>query len=400
MTKTSWKIAVLLLAVATFMPFAARAFSVKTDDIVTIKAGETVDGNLYAAGANIVVDGEVKGDLICAGQSVVVNGQVDGDVLCAAQSINLLGPVNGNVRVIGSNLNFDNRIGRNVMAFGSTAVVGAKTEIGSDMLTAVGLLTVNGAIKGNLHGLASLAAINGRVDRDVSLTLDESRSGKNLTPSSGLIVNDGAQIGGNLDYTSALTATIVKSDSIGGKINHSLPDQTARGRMLIGLAFVWLWCKVIGLLGALLIGLVLVLCFRNRLVEWLDKLIVKPAQTIGWGAVILIVTPIVAVFLALTMVGLPLAALVALVFFAGLLLGKVLIAIFAGLLIMGRYRHKRAKNGAKTETVGSLLLAMIVGVVITSALFTIPLVGWILEIMARMWGLGFIWLSAKRTWFK
>ena len=75
----------------------------------------------------------------------------------------------------------------------------------------------------------------------------------------------------------------------------------------------------------------------------------------------------------------------------------MMVAMLAGLLLMGRYRHKKSKNDARTETKGSMILSMIIGVTVTFALFIIPILGWILAIIAKMWGMGIIWLALKKN---
>jgi len=45
----------------------------------------------------------------------------------------------------------------------------------------------------------------------------------------------------------------------------------------------------------------------------------------------------------------------------------------------------------------SLIWAMIVGVVIMWFIFCIPIIGWILALVAIWWGLGGIWLHFKNA---
>ena len=44
---------------------------------ITISADETVDGDLYASGGRVIVEGSVDGDLIVAAGQVTVSGQVE-----------------------------------------------------------------------------------------------------------------------------------------------------------------------------------------------------------------------------------------------------------------------------------------------------------------------------------
>ncbi len=399
MTKTSLKLIFPVLLLALWLPLTAHAFAVKTGSAVNVGQTETVDGNLYAAGSTILIDGQVKGDVICAGQSVTISGKVDGDVLCAAQSINVLGEVTGSVRTAGTNIHLNNKVGRNVMAFGASVTLSSKAEVGLDMLVAAGFVNVNGKVGGSLYGTAGMATINGQVAKDVSLNLDSGNKKQWTNANSNLVITENAKIGGNLNYTSVATATIAQATSIGGKVSRQLPpviDRKMSQNLFLGLATFWLWCKIIGLFGTLLIALVLVLCFKDKLMGLLDGMVATPKKAIGWGAIWLILMPFILLFLLITVIGLPLACLITLLWLAAMMLGKVIVAIFVGLVVMGRYRHRRPKNGAAKESTGSLLLSALVGVVITTALFTIPLFGWLLAIIAKMWGLGVIWLNGRQ----
>jgi cytoskeletal protein CcmA (bactofilin family) len=397
MTKTSLKLMLPLIFLALLLPLAAaKAFAVKTGSAVTVAQSETIDGNLYAAGSVLVINGEVKGDLLCAGQAVTINGKVDGDVLCAAQAINITGDVAGSVRVAGNDLRLNGKVGRNVMAFGNTVVLGPTSEVGLDMLVGVSYADINGKIDGSLNGAAGVMNINGQIAKDVALTLDgkHNRAGQNAD----LLITDKAQIGGNLDYTSEVAASIANSNAIVGHISRQLPSSNFNfnPQLFIGLTTLWLWCKIMGLFGLMLIGLVFILLFKNKLLALLDEMVVKPKLKIGWGALVLFVTPMVLIFLMMTLVGLPLAGLLFLIWLVAMIMARVVVGLFAGLLIMGRYRHKRAKNGAAKESVGNMIMAMIVGILITCALFIIPIFGWLVALIAEMWGLGALWLWAKK----
>lgn len=394
MTKTSVKIILPLLALALFLPFSAKAFSVKSGNAINISQNETIDGNLYAAGSTLVIDGQVKGDVICAGQAVSISGKVDGDVICAAQSVNVTGEVTGSVRVVGTDININNKVGRNLNVFGASVIMGSNTQVGMDMLVGAAYANINGQIAGNLHGGGAMITLNGPVGKDVSLTL----SAEKQTPV--LTLTDKAIVGGNLNYTSPTVAVITKPANIAGKVNRTLPqikNYYRANSMMTGMASIWLWCKMIGLFGAMLLGLFLILMFKDKILALADDMVARPGQAIGYGALLLIIGPIALIILAMTMIGIPVAFVLGLTWILIMIIGKMMVAMLTGLLLMGRYRQKKGKNDSRTETKGNLILSMIIGVTVTFALFIIPIVGWILALVAKMWGMGIIWLAMKKS---
>lgn len=393
MTKTSVKIILPLLALALFLPFSAKAFAVKTGNAVSIGQNEIVDGNLYATGSTLVIDGQVKGDVICAGQAVSISGKVDGDVICAAQSIDVTGEVAGSVRIAGNNVTVNNKVGRNLMAFGASVILGSNAQVAMDMLVGAAYANINGQIAGNLHGGGAIITLNGPVGKDVALTMKAEKQSPLLT------LTDKATIGGNLSYTSPTTATIAKPANIAGKVSRDWPQVKSdyfANSMVSGVAMIWLWCKIIGLFGALLMGLFLVLVFKDKILALADEMVAHPGTAIGHGALVLLVGPIILIFLFMTMIGIPLAFVSGLFWLLLMIMGKMMVAILAGLVLLGRYRHKRAKNGAQTETTANMILAMIIGVSVTFALFIIPIFGWVLAVIGKMWGMGVLWLAMKK----
>src|SRR5262245_40228569 len=66
-----------------------------------VTADESIDGDLYIAGQDVVIDGTIKGDLIVAGQNVTISGTVEGNVFAAGQGITVKGTVKGDLIAAG-----------------------------------------------------------------------------------------------------------------------------------------------------------------------------------------------------------------------------------------------------------------------------------------------------------
>ena len=219
MKKTS--LTLLSLAIVLLLPVAVKAYSAQSGASVYVPKTETIEGSLYAAGQNITVEGRVKGDVICAGQTINIKGVVDGDVICAGQTINVDSKIGGNLRTAGSFINIDGSIARNVMAFGATINTAASSTIGSDMLVGAALAEIRGKISRDLYGGGSSIIIGGQVDKNIKLSLEDGNYGKNKDDknnASGLVIDKGAKIGGNLEYSAYKDATIDKGAKITGKI--------------------------------------------------------------------------------------------------------------------------------------------------------------------------------------
>ena len=376
MTKSKLLI-ITLFALLLIVPVSAEAFAVKTGDSIYIAKDQTIEGNLYAVGSSITVDGTVTGDVICAGQTININGAIEGDVICAGQSININGAVNGSVRVAGNSININGQIARNAMAFGAAVNLGADAVVGWDMLIGAAVGGIRGKINRDLHGGASTVVIAGEIGENVRLKLNNKK-----TEESGLVIMDGAKINGNIVYTDKNEANIAGGASIIGGITHNLPEIKKKKFIAIN----WAWGRLYSIFSALVIGLVLVSLWSKEIKKLTDKMLDKPGVSIGWGAVIMFLTPIISILLLITFIGIPLAFLLMGVWLIALFISKILFGI-----LIGRYLMKKLWEKKKD----SLIWAMIVGVVISWIVFSIPVIGWLLGLVALWWGLGGIWLYFK-----
>ena len=97
--------AAIVLGLLALVLFASPAHAVEflTDgDMVRIGADETIDGDLFIVGQQIIVEGTVNGDLFVFGRTIRIRGIVNGSVnAVAATSLLIEGPVERGVRVFG-----------------------------------------------------------------------------------------------------------------------------------------------------------------------------------------------------------------------------------------------------------------------------------------------------------
>ncbi len=358
------------------IPISAKAFAVKTGDSVYIAKDQIIEGNLYAAGSSITVDGTVTGDVICAGQTVNINGTVEGDVICAGQSVNINGAVNGSVRVVGNSININGQVARNVMAFGAAVNLGTEANVGWDMLIGAATGEIRGKVGRDLYGGVASATIAGEIGKDVRLKIDNQKSNK-----SGLIIMDEAIIGGNIIYTDKAEALIASGAVIAGEITHNLP-KVRKERTITA------WGRLYSIFSALVVGLVLISLWHKQIKKLTDKMLDKVGPSIGWGVIIMFLAPIIAILLLITLIGMPLAFILIGVWLIALFISKILVGILIGRGLLKRFWEKKKD---------SLILAMVIGIVIAWIIFSLPIVGWLLCLVAMWWGLGGIWLYFRKA---
>ncbi|OGF23724.1 hypothetical protein A3H09_02970 [Candidatus Falkowbacteria bacterium RIFCSPLOWO2_12_FULL_45_13] len=374
------KAIIILCLTAMLTPLAVSAYSIKTGDSVYLPKNEIIEGNLYAAGANLTVEGQVTGDVICAGRSINISGQVAGDVICAGQSINISGQIGGNLRLASETINFSGQAARNAMILGSAVVTAASSSIGWDLLALGGTFELRGDIGRDLYGYLAKARLAGQVGKNIKLNFG-SRN-KNSQP---LAIASTTLINGDLNYTSDKKAAIENEAIIKGKITQSLPKAVNKKPDFVSLS--WWWGNLIAVFSALVLGLVLISFWREQIIKITDLMLNKVSASLGWGILTLLLAPPMAIILLITIIGIPLSLILMALWLIALYLSKILVGVLVGRSLL---------NSLLPKQKDSLILDMIVGVVIIYLLFALPLLGRPLYFIAILWGLGGIILTLKK----
>lgn len=385
-TRIAWLLAVL--AIILILPLSAKAVMVKANDSTYIPKDEVVSSSLFVAGSSIVIDGKVQGDVFCAGQNITINGTVDGDVICAGQSITINGNVGGSVRIAGNSLVIAGKVSRNVMAAGANLNIAPQATIGWDLQFGSAFTDIRGKINRDVDGAGANALIAGNIGRNVYLALDDNRQKNNQEATPTLTIAKEAVINGNLTYEAKTEAKIESGSTIKGSVEKKdLKWQTKKIDKKAG-ATAWLWGKIISIFAALVIGLILV-SWLPKVVEGInEKMMEKKLASLGWGFVILILTPIAFIILMITMIGIPLGLIIFGLWLLIMYPAKILASIALGRKITDKCKLLKRYHG-------SLMASMVFGVIICWLIFSIPVVGWFLCFLAIIWGIGGIWRYGK-----
>lgn len=347
------------------IPASAQAFSVESKDNIYVGKNEIIEGNFYAAGQSITIDGAVNGDVIGAAQNVTVNGVVNGDVLAAAQSFNFNGEVRGNIRTVANFANINGLVGKNLNVFSAVTILSQNSHVTWDALLFSASAEVRGIIEGNLHGSISKALIAGKIGHDVDLKIDGEKKGGTL------VINKEAVIAGDLKYHAFNNAQIESESSVGGKINKIQSQKTP---------FDWVsfvWFKIIGIFSALFVGLALWFLWKGGTERTIQEIKSKWGLNLLNGLIILGVLSIAILILAVTFIGLPLAFILLGLGFIFFYLGKIMTAIFVGQLFVSHFTKRKLP-----------VFSMIIGIFIVWMLCAIPFIGWLFSLSAVLLGAG------------
>jgi len=332
--------------------------------------GEEYNANIYWAGEQLIIDGDVNGDIFAAGNSIIINGNVNGDILGAAETIRITGVIDGNVRLIAKKIIIDGQIKRGATIAGESIYFNEKSSIGATALAFARSIEMRGDISGNLDGAAESLFISGKLTH-TNVKVDK------------LVISEFAEIKGNLNYKAVIEAEIGEGAIIGGEINFT--EGTIRDFSKYETpGFIFgLLMKFLSLFA---LGFVILSLVKRPTILVIRKMKEDPMKAILWGLVSFIVIPLLALAFAITIIGLPIAFVLIALYFVLLYFAY----IYSGLLV-GRW------VAAKFKWKMTWPWALLLGLFILIVLVALPFIGGLFFFIAMWWGLGGI-IQVKREY--
>jgi cytoskeletal protein CcmA (bactofilin family) len=365
---------ITLLMALTAVPILA--FDARTGMGVTVASGEVVNDDLYVGAETVTIDGTVNGDLWVAANTITINGIVNGSVMAAGNKININGDVTHAVRAVGESINISGRVGGDVLAGCGRLNIAGTGEIGGDLLFGADSVGIDGPVEGDIKGGGSQVTISDAVGGNVELEVES------------LMVLSTASIGGDLTYSSAEEADIQSGAQIAGATTHNVPEVKEDGAGMFPFApFSGVLAKLTSFLMAFVTGLIIIFLATRRLTSIVDAIGSRPGPSAGWGALIVLVTPIAALLVCVTIIGISAGVIALALYGIGLYLAQIPVGIFIGRWIIGRFRAVESK--------GAMVGALAVGLVILKLLSLIPYFGFVVGFVVALFGLGAV-VAAER----
>jgi cytoskeletal protein CcmA (bactofilin family) len=329
---------------------------------VTIAKGQVYDQTLFVAGQTLDIAGTVNGDVFCAGQSVTISGTVNGDVFCAGQSIAISGVVSGSVRVAGQAVLLSGTITQNASALGQTIDLVSPAQISGDFSVGGNITNIAGSIGRDLLVGSSTLAVDGNVGRDI-----QSEVGT-------LTLSKSARVTGKVTYTSRNDLVQDEGAVVSGVITKHLPSQTRSNQTSYRGAIIGSFYMFIALLFIALVAVLLVPSTFQLLTTTATN---EPFKTLAFGFIASLLVPAVLFVLALTFVGIPLAAVGLVTWIVVCCIAWLFAAYYLGRLLLHGYSNNS-------------IWYMLLGTVIILMLYAIPVIGIFVWLITLWFGLGMI----------
>lgn len=375
-------ISILMISITAAAPVMAA--DLRSGESITIASGDTVNDDLYLAGADVTVDGTVNGDVVAFAQRITINGTVTGNVNAGGTVVLIKGIVGKSVRAVGSKVTVSGSITGDLIAGGDSVILVKGGNIGRDVLIAAGALTLEGPVGGNIKGNAGTLNLSSSVGGNVDVEVGQLK----LDPS--------ASINGSLVYRSENKAALAEGSNIKGQTTyHPVEKEKQPSGESIGQAIAAAMSAIIGFIivlivvialikfvAALLTGIILIVLSKKQVNEALAVLKQKPWYCLGWGALLFFFLP-VAIFVAfMLIIGIPLGAIALAAYIIALYFGHILIAIFVGKWML--------RLGNDQVSTGKMIGALALGLFIVYLAGLIPFVCFFTDLAVVLFGFGAI----------
>lgn len=336
----------------------------------TLPAGQTVNTDLVVFADVTRIDGTVNGDVIVWSAEVKINGHVTGDVISFCRELRVNGQVDGNVRDWSQSLIIRGTVKKNVLAGAENIELDSK-----------------GQVDGSVTAGAAEALLNGQIGRDLmastgtgTMTIDGSVGGNAKVKGGELHIGSTADMSGSTTFEGHRKPVVDSGAKLASPIVFTLLKE---GPVYSSARYYW--HRVLFWGAAFLFGLVLIFLLPGFFAEGV-RASRKFLPSLGLGLVTMIATPIVAVIICVTVVGLGVGIATLLVYAIALYASQVFISTWLGGALLG-----------PGEGTGALLGRLALGLAILQGLEMLPFhVGVIIKLVALWWGMGAIAIAVYR----
>jgi cytoskeletal protein CcmA (bactofilin family) len=373
-------LALSLLLALTAAPRPGRAhFDLHEHRDYTLPAGEVHEGTLVAHGDSVTVEGIVDGDLLAFTRRLLVRGEVRGSLIAAARDVQIEGDVDGTALVVGRSTRISGRVGGNLYGFGGESLdVEPSARLERDVAAAGEQVRIEGGVARDLFAGGDDVEVRGTVGRNVHAWADS------------LSLRDGARVAGDVSAVLPPGAEVQAAGGaeVGGEISSRVQEHGRERRGFARLADLRWWAWLALHVGAALpVGLVLHALLPGLFAARLETSAAF-FRALGLGFAGLVLPPVAAVALALTLVGVPLALMGLLLWFMSLYTALVVVSFLVG----------RSLLPPRDESWTGFGLALLVGLLVVVFATHAPYLGHALLVLALLSGLGLLVERARGGW--
>lgn len=344
-----------LLAILCFAGPASATDFRSVEGAYVLQPDQSVSNELWLMAATIDIRGQANDDLFLLSEtaattstnapaSIQLAGTALGDVWAAGDSIESSGAIRRHARLLGYRyIQAGGTFERNLIAAGGSISVPESASIAGDALLAGRDVIVEGTIAGKTRLYAESATLAGRFGGDVTVI------------ATAITVMPGTHIEGNLVYRDGENKEMILDPKValqGKLIRLAPPAKAVQGWPSLGDVTLQLMLCM----AAILVGIVFAGIFPSLTAMSVQRLTQSFWKCLFLGFVAFCLIPMTAFFLALTLVGIPLALLALCAYAILVYAGKLTAALYLGYRVVHRFAEPAAPRLFPLLALGALLI--------------------------------------------
>ena len=340
------------------LAFLTPVFEVQAENVVrsgnevSIADDQKIEGDFYSAAGKITISGEIAEDAVMAAGQITIKGLIGEDAFLAAGSVDVHGTVSDDLRIIAGEVTIADPVMGDLLIAASTVNILSTASISGDVILLADSVTIEGSVGGDVIGTISSLQIDGLVEGDVDVKVDY------------LTLGNRAEIAGSVSY--------VSSNLVTQALNASIAGDLVRDDPIIPVKDITLSQAITPLLVLLFASLAWYLVSRKTMSQMVKRATLLSPRPILIGLAAFIAVPLLALILALSVLG----SLVSMtLMFAYLML--ISLAIVGSSAVLGVLLMK-VFNQPRSEVT---LLALVVGAVGVGSLLLLPVLGQVILVI-------------------
>ncbi len=340
---------VFLFALLVLPVYTHAETVLRTGGDVSVESDQIVEGDYYVSAGpagKTVMSGMVTEDMYAAGASVILNGEVGKDVSILAGSAQLHASVTDDVRIVGGEVTIAEDVGGDVFVIAGSLSILSTANISGEVFFFGGDLNIEGDVAGSLRGKAQKVQIDGAIGGDIDMDAP-----------GGITLGNSASVGGSVYYTSFVTLARGQGSVIAGEVSKgatTLVSAKEQARDALIPVFITLFAT-----------LSLYLLFKNELQSLVESIEKSFARSVLVGSLTLLLGPLVSLLLMFTVLGL----------FVGLLTFAWVLALYVSGLALSSVVLGAFVMKTMTKRLEVNLLSILVGAFVFQIFLLIPIVG-------------------------
>ncbi|MBI2411561.1 MAG: hypothetical protein HYV32_06745 [Candidatus Kerfeldbacteria bacterium] len=333
---------------------------------------QTLGGLYFAAGNTLALNKKTESDAFMSGNTLNIDATVGGDLFAAGNTITVNKNINGSLRLAANTIEVNSHVAGNALLFANTVYINDGAVIDGHVNIFASEIIVAGVVKGKSSFAGETIEVRGTLKGKARLSGASVSIGATAVLESGVSIAS-ARVSVDESATGTDHITYDQYDNQAKKIKYAGDINNFVGYYFFFLIF-----------GIIFIAL------RPQVAQRIATTMhTEPGRTWKVGALVFFFTPLVAIVLLFTLVGIPFSLILMLAYALFFLFANLFTGLVVGQFIVNKERFRTKKK--------QLLMCFIVGFFVVVILQHIPWIGWIFSILASIWGMGGVLVDRKKT---